>query len=130
MASSTTNPVEIVSAISDRLSRLKLHRYITPNVPISEIGTATLGIRVDRTSRRKTNTTRTTSSTEMISVLSVSRTEARMVTVWSMPTRMSIDCGIAAFSCGNKSRTWSTVSMMLAPGCRNRMISTEGFPLA
>ena len=52
IASSTTKPVAMVSAISDRLSRLKPSRYMTPNVPISDTGTATLGISVARTLRR------------------------------------------------------------------------------
>ncbi len=43
MASSTTNPVPIVSAISDRLSRLKLAKYITPKLVISDSGSATPG---------------------------------------------------------------------------------------
>ena len=34
---------------------------MTPNVPTSEIGTATLGMSVERTLRRKTKTTRMTS---------------------------------------------------------------------
>ena len=58
MASSTTKPVEMVSAISDRLSRLKPTRYITANVPISETGTATVGISVARGLRRNRKTTR------------------------------------------------------------------------
>src|SRR5262245_61722051 len=48
IASSTTNPVAMVSAISDRLFRLKPHRYITPKVATSETGTATAGMRVAR----------------------------------------------------------------------------------
>ena len=44
IASSTTKPVAIVSAINDRLSRLKPSRYIAPNVPMIETGTATLGM--------------------------------------------------------------------------------------
>ena len=43
MASSTTKPVEMVMAISERLSRLYPNRYITANVPTSETGTATAG---------------------------------------------------------------------------------------
>ena len=46
IASSTTKPVEMVSAISDRLSRLYPSRYIAPNVPTSDSGTATLGMMV------------------------------------------------------------------------------------
>ena len=57
MASSTTKPVEMVIAISERLSRLYPNRYITANVPISETGTATPGMSVARPLRRKTNTT-------------------------------------------------------------------------
>ena len=44
MASSTTNPVEMVSAMSERLFRLKPARYMTPKVPTSDTGTATLGM--------------------------------------------------------------------------------------
>src|ERR1035437_8704122 len=79
MASSTTKPVEMVSAISDRLSMLKPKRYMTAKVPMSEAGTATVGMSVARQLRRKTNTTRITRMTERMSVLSTSLTEARMV---------------------------------------------------
>ncbi len=53
-------------------------------MPISEIGTATLGMSVERTLRRNTNTTRITSTIEMPSVISTSRTEARIVRVASI----------------------------------------------
>ena len=43
MASSTTKPTAMVSAISDRLSRLKLSRYIAADEPSSASGTVTLG---------------------------------------------------------------------------------------
>ena len=72
MASSTTKPVEIVSAISDRLLRLNPSRYITPNEPMIEVGTATLGIAAARTLRKKANTTRITRRTAITSVFSVS----------------------------------------------------------
>ena len=68
MASSTTKPVAMVSAISDKLSRLYPARYIAPNVPINETGTATLGMNVARRSRRNTKTTRITRATEISSV--------------------------------------------------------------
>ena len=54
IASSTTNPVAIVSAISERLSSEKPSRYIAPNVPTIEIGTATAGISAARPLRRNT----------------------------------------------------------------------------
>ena len=44
IASSTTNPVEIVSAINVRLFRLNPIRYIAANVPISDRGTAAAGM--------------------------------------------------------------------------------------
>ena len=96
IASSTTNPVEMVSAINDRLSRLKPNRYMTPNVPISETGTAMLGINVFAGCAGRETPPGSPASTEMISVLSTSWTEARMVTVWSMATRSLIDCGMDA----------------------------------
>ena len=83
MASSTTKPVEMVSAISDRLSRLKPSRYIAPKVPITETGTATIGISVARALRRNSQTTSVTSATAISSVISVSASEARMLTVLS-----------------------------------------------
>ncbi|CRO42713.1 hypothetical protein PAERUG_E10_London_26_VIM_2_06_13_02639 [Pseudomonas aeruginosa] len=46
IASSTTKPVAMVSAIRVRLLIEKPDRYITPKVPISDSGTAKLGIRV------------------------------------------------------------------------------------
>ncbi len=54
IASSTTNPVEMVSAIRDRLLSEYPQRYITPKVPISESGTATPGMKVARSERRNT----------------------------------------------------------------------------
>ena len=60
IASSTTKPVEIVSAISERLLRLYPSRYMTPKDPTNERGTATLGITVPDIVRRKTKITSTT----------------------------------------------------------------------
>jgi hypothetical protein len=54
MASSTTNPVEMVSAIKERLLSEYPHRYMSPNVPTSDRGTATPGISVARSERRNT----------------------------------------------------------------------------
>ncbi len=100
IASSTTKPLAIASAMSDRLSSEKPARYMMAQVPISETGTATAGMNVARTLRRKTKTTPITSNTEMISVRSISDTEARMVSVRS---RIVIRCsprGIVACSDG------------------------------
>src|SRR5229473_1189759 len=59
-------------------------RYIAPKVPISDTGTATLGIRVARALRRNTNTTRITSPIAITSVLSTSCNELRIVVLRSI----------------------------------------------
>ena len=84
MASSTTKPVAMVSAISERLLRLKPSRYMAASVPTSDSGTLRLGMMVAgmlRRNRKMTSTTRTTASA---SSNSTSCTEARMVLVRSV----------------------------------------------
>ncbi len=60
---------------------------MTAKVPISETGTATLGMSVARGLRRKKKTTSTTRMTDPMSVVSTLWTEARMVVVRSMHDR-------------------------------------------
>ena len=88
IASSTTKPTAIVSAISERLSRLKPSRYITAAAPASESGTMTAGMIVARMLRRNSRITSTTSAMVSASVNSTSATEARMV--WVRSTMVSI----------------------------------------
>src|SRR4029450_12841471 len=83
IASSTTKPVEMVSAISDRLFRLKPSRYMTAKVPTSESGTATAGMTVAERLRRKRKITSTTSATDSASSHWTSSTDALMVVVRS-----------------------------------------------
>src|SRR5882762_7836145 len=71
---------------------------MAPKVPRSEIGTATAGTAVARPLRRNRNTTRITSAIAIRSVVSTARSEARMVTVRSIATRMSMSAGIEALS--------------------------------
>ena len=87
-------------------------------VPSSDTGTEIAGMMVARPLRRKANTTITTSAIEIASARSTSRSDARMVVVRSITTSMSIASGIVARSLGSRSFTRSTVSRMLAPGCR------------
>ncbi|MNV45402.1 hypothetical protein D3C71_1371980 [compost metagenome] len=54
MASSTTKPVAMVSAISVRLLIEKSKKYMAAKVPINDSGTATLGIIVAGTLRKNT----------------------------------------------------------------------------
>ncbi len=79
MASSTTNPVEMASAMSERLSTLYPSRNMAAKVPMMDAGTAIRGISVARNSRRNRKTTRPTRATDRRSVRSMSATEARMV---------------------------------------------------
>ena len=68
MASSTTKPVPIVSAISERLSSEKPQNHMTPKVATSDTGSATPAMMVARMVRRNSSTTRTTRPTLSISV--------------------------------------------------------------
>src|SRR5437762_1229167 len=101
IASSTTKPVEMASAINERLSTLYPSRYITPNVPSSDSGTEMLGIMVAQRFRRKMNTTRMTNPTEIKMVYSMSAIDARIVVVRSTMTERLIVGGIDAFNNGS-----------------------------
>ena len=128
IASSTTKPVAMVSAISVRLLIEKPARYMTPNVPTSDSGTATLGMSVAATLRRNRKMTSTTSATASSSSNWTSATEPRIVTVRSVSSVTSTAAGNAFCSCGNSAFTRSTTSMTLVPGWRwmLRMIAGRG----
>ena len=74
MASSTTRPTASVRPSSEMLSMEKPSTYITPKVAISEVGTASVGISVAVTRRRKMKITSTTRPMVMASVISTSLT--------------------------------------------------------
>src|ERR1700722_12721438 len=112
MASSTTKPEEMVSAMRKRLSRLYPSRYITPNVPTSDKGTAMPGIAVAQTLRRKKKTTKTTKITEMTRLTSTSCTEARMVVVRSWVMSMWTEDGIEAAKNGISDLMRLAISIM------------------
>jgi len=126
MASSTTKPVAMVSAIRLRLFTEKPARYMTPKVPTSDSGTATLGISVAGRLRRNRKVTMTTSATANTSSFCTSRTEARMDSVRSVSTATSTAAGSVAVSWGSSARTRSATSMTLAPGWRWMFTSTAG----
>ena len=75
---------------------LKPNRYMTAKVPMSDAGTATVGMSVARQLRRKTKTTRITRMIERMSVFSTSLTDARMVVVRSRTTVVLMPCGMDA----------------------------------
>ncbi len=119
IASSTTKPVEIVSAIIVRLLREKPARYITPKVPTSDKGTEKLGMIVAGILRRKMKITRTTSTTASMSSNCTSSTEARTVTVRSVSYAFtSTVAGRVCVSEGSLLLIWLTTSMTFAPGWR------------
>jgi hypothetical protein len=70
-----------------------------------------------------------TSATEIASVRSTSRSDARMVEVRSITTSRSIAAGIEARSTGISAVMRSAVAMMLAPACRPISSTTAGLPL-
>jgi hypothetical protein len=117
IASSTTNPTAMVSAISEILSRLKLSRYMVANEPSSANGTVMPGMKVAQKLRRNSSTTRTTSAIVNSSVSSISCTEARMVVVRSSSVSTFMAGGILAIRRGSCCWMRSTVSMTLAPAC-------------
>src|SRR5450432_2337802 len=109
IASSTTKPVEMVKAIKDKLSRLNPARYMTPKVPMSDSGSATLVITVAQSVRRKMNITMTTSAMVSSNVNCTSETEARIVSVRSARTETCTDGGSVPVNFGNSCFTLLTV---------------------
>ena len=99
---------------------------MTPNVPTSDSGTATLGMMVAATVRRKRKITMTTSAMTSISSNSTSWTEARIVVVRSVRIATSMAEGSDARSCGRSCLTRSTTAMMFAPGWRWMFRITAG----
>src|ERR1039458_6439004 len=124
IASSTTNPTEIVIAINDRLSMLYPNRYIAPHVPANASGTVTLAMKVGQNRRKNRKITITTSEMLTTSDNSTSSTDARMVVVRSLSTISFTDGGIQRCSRGNCVLIRSTVSITLAPACLKTINNT------
>ena len=115
IASSTTNPTAIVSAINEKLFRLNPSKYMAPSVPARDSGTVTAAASVGTSRRMNRATTASTNTTEISSVFSTSATLARIVVVRSLMVRTTMSGGNHASSCGNCACTRSTVSITLAP---------------
>src|SRR5690625_3335001 len=86
MASSTTKPVAMVSAMRVRLLMLKPRAYMRAKVPTNDNGTTTLGIKVAVQVRKKVKVTATTSTMASMSSICTCLIEARMVWVRSLAT--------------------------------------------
>src|SRR5215469_151870 len=100
--------------------------YITAKVPISESGTATLGMMVADRLCRKRKITITTRPTVSINSNSTSFTEAWMLVVMSVMVVTVIDAGRLASSCGRICLMRLTTVMVLAPGWRWMFTITAG----
>jgi len=78
IASSTTKPTDRMTAMSERLFRLKFSRRITTKVPRIENGSASAGMSVARAFWRKTKITSTTSTSVTSIVILMSLNAARI----------------------------------------------------
>ena len=126
MASSTTKPIEMASAISERLSIEKPASHIPAQVPASASGTEIPAAIVGVIRRRNANTTPITRNAVASSVNCMSSTLARMVPVRSTSVEISTPAGIHCLISGISALTRSTVSMTLASPCLVIWISTAG----
>ena len=126
MASSTTKPTEMVSAIKERLSRPKPTSHIKATVPARASGRVTPAVRVGTPRRRKRKTTSMTRPMLAARVSWRSSTLARMVSVRSATISMSMAAGIQRLSSGRSAFTRSTVATTLASVCRWTKIRTAG----
>ena len=128
MASSTTKPTEMASAISDRLSSENPAAHIATKVPASDSGTVRPAATVAVSRRRNRNTTPITSAMVITRVACMSATLARIVPVRSVSTAISIPAGIQRRRSGSTALMRSTVSMTLASACLVTVTSTAGRP--
>src|SRR5260370_11650759 len=96
------------------------------NAPISDNGTATLGITVAERLRRKRKITITTSATVSISSNSTSATDALIGVERSVSRITRIEAGRPLSSWGRSALMFLMTLMVLAPGCLRTLTMTEG----
>ena len=128
MASSTTSPTASVRPSSEILSIENPRTYMTPKVTTSEVGTASVGIRVAATRLRNMKITRTTSPMVMASVTSTSFTAAWIEVERSLRMLRRADGPRSCRNFGIIDLTRLATSTVLAPGCRNTAMTSEGLP--
>ena len=87
------------------------------NVPMTESGMATDGMRVARTLRRKRKMTSTTRAMASTRVNSTSRTDSRIMSDLSERISSCTDGGIWARNVGSSCFTASTTATVFVPGC-------------
>ena len=118
IASSTTKPTESVRASSEMLSMLKPKKYITPKVPMIEMGIAMLGMMVAAAERRKRKITSTTKMIARTRVNFTSCTESRIASDLSLKISRLTVAGSCARNAGSSALIPSTTLMVLVPGWR------------
>ena len=117
IASSTTKPIAMTSAISDRLFKVKPRTYMIANAPASDSGTARPAINVGASRRRNSSMVSTTRPRLISSEICTSMTEARIVGVRSRNGVSCASLGSQARSSGSSALTESTVAMTFASAC-------------
>src|ERR1700756_208758 len=126
MASSTTNPVAMVNAIRDRLSRLYPRKYIAAKVPTRDKGTATLGMMVAERLRKNRKMTITTRPMVSINSNSTSATDALIAVVRSVSVVIRILAGRLGWGWGNSCLMLFSTLVVLGSGWRCTFRITGG----
>src|SRR3954462_782005 len=116
IASSTTKPTDSVRASSVMLLIEKLNAYITAQVAIREIGTASAGMMVAEIVRRNRKMTSTTRLMAIRRVSCTSWTDSRTEMERSIITSIAMEAGTCERYAGRRSFTESTTATVLASG--------------
>src|SRR5882762_6841701 len=117
-ASSTTNPTDRVSAINERLSRLKPSRYMTAKVKTIDVGNARVGMIVARTLRRNRKITSTTKAIASSNENCTSLTDSRIELDRSYSTSRLTAAGSCWRNVGSRFLIASTTATVFVPGWR------------
>ena len=128
IASSTTIPIANIMAKSVSKLMVKPSKYKPAKVPISEIGTAIIGMSVARQLCKNKNTTNTTRIKASPSVLKTSSMVAFTNSLVSYGMLYSIPSGKRSFSSSIFNLMLFAVSSALAPDCKNTPSATPGWP--
>ena len=130
IASSTTMPIASTMPNSVNMLIEKPNRNIAANVPISDTGTASIGMMVARQFCRNSSTTQNTRIIASISVLTTSLIEIFTYCSVSYGIVYAMPLGKSAFSSSRRASIAPPVCSAFAPGCRKIAIGTVGWPLS
>jgi hypothetical protein len=116
IASSTTSPIARISPNSERVLTENPKTGKRMNAPMSDTGTASIGISVARQPCRKMNTTRMTRSSACQSVVNISCMPAETASVVSRETMYSRSAGKCGLSSASLALTPSAAWRAFVPG--------------